>query len=514
MTQKLYIFLIKYILQLSLVLLALGAILSIWNDHSRFDRLRLSLQIESSSPGLAQVFYDSGNGINEVDSVRVFVPGAGQFKEINFDLPGNFINSLRIDPLDKPSKISIKELKLLSPANNTVMQLDVEQLKPAADIENLKIILEKGVPVIKFSTNSNDPQLYLRIESLSKSQSGLKFFEKFNYKKYFLILILILTISYLIRKKIFNVLGELVKIHPINSLFLFSILSVSLSSYPLFLGKSLNYAAGLPMLYEVLGWMPGYDFDGFFENFRGSDVAAHSWSFSPMSKVVHESIFKFFEFPLWNRFVGGGIPLWAQGVYMIGDPLHWITIFFESSSYAWDAKFYLSKFLFVFGLGLLIKKIVKEPVISFIIVLVAPFIGFYTYAFNHPSYFNLTYLPITLLAWIHLADVMQEAKSRIFSFACRILLVSWLTWFMLNAGATKESVITTALITSWGLIYNFIALSKIMPINKAIIGTLSLTFGLILLNSPYILLFLDALSNAATSYDASGNDPDIQPLLL
>jgi hypothetical protein len=515
MNKKSLDFLDKYILQLTIVLLTLGASLAVWTDYNRFDKLRLSFQIESSSSGFAQVFYDVGNGLNEADSVRVFVPGAAVFKEVNFDLPGNFINSLRIDPLDKPSKISIKEVKIQRAENNNVVPLGVDQFQAAAGIEGLRINSAKGESILTFNTNSADPQFEIKVK-LPKDVTGANIFEKINYKKYalFLSIISLLIIFYCFEIKIFNCLWKFIKSNSIFSIFIFSLLSVAISSYPLFFGKSLNYAAGLPMLYESLGWMPGYEFDGHFENFRGSDVAAHSWSFSPMSKVIYESIFKFFEFPFWNRYVGGGIPLWAQGSYMVGDPLHWITIFFKASPYAWDAKFLLSKFIFVFGSGLLIKKLINEPVVSLIIVLAAPFIGFYTYAFNHPSYFNLTYLPLSLWAWVCLTNETQDENRRKFNLALRIFLVSFLTWLMLNAGATKESVITTALVTGWGLAYNFIALRKTLPLKRALFGTLLLSLALILVNSPFILLFLDALKNAATSYDAYSNDPYPTSLIL
>ena len=85
----------------------------------------------------------------------------------------------------------------------------------------------------------------------------------------------------------------------------------------------------------------------------------------------------------WNRFVAGGVPLYGQGYSMLGDPIQWITVFYNGSSISWDIKFTLSKFIFSIGCGLLAFRISKNVTVSMVITAAAPFIGFYTHVFNH-----------------------------------------------------------------------------------------------------------------------------------
>src|SRR5438270_9498921 len=56
--------------------------------------------LRSSSPGIAQTFYDIGNGVNEQNSQRLPVPASNSMAVYKFPLPEGDYHAIRFDPLD------------------------------------------------------------------------------------------------------------------------------------------------------------------------------------------------------------------------------------------------------------------------------------------------------------------------------------------------------------------------------------------------------------------------------
>lgn len=57
-----------------------------------------------------QVFFDTGNGYNEKESVRVSKTHEDDFSFFSFDLPGGKIDKIRIDPGEQRGRYLIKEI--------------------------------------------------------------------------------------------------------------------------------------------------------------------------------------------------------------------------------------------------------------------------------------------------------------------------------------------------------------------------------------------------------------------
>lgn len=79
----------------------------------RSRRHRFRLELTSSRAGVAQVYYDVGNGYNEVDSVCREFAAAGERTEIVFDLPPVTLRSLRFDPAMAAVNIKIFRMEFL-----------------------------------------------------------------------------------------------------------------------------------------------------------------------------------------------------------------------------------------------------------------------------------------------------------------------------------------------------------------------------------------------------------------
>ena len=71
---------------------------------------KLFIEVQSRQADTYQVFYDSGHGYNETESVRSFLKGSGPFEILSFRLPGMKINKIRIDPGTKPGNVLIRKI--------------------------------------------------------------------------------------------------------------------------------------------------------------------------------------------------------------------------------------------------------------------------------------------------------------------------------------------------------------------------------------------------------------------
>ena len=281
------------------------------------------------------------------------------------------------------------------------------------------------------------------------------------------------------------------------------LIAVLLSSYPIvFFGKSyVSPGYGPQLLYDDWPLIPGYKSPD--RESLSSDHGAMPWAFLPYSRVQHEAVFEHGEFPLWNRYNSAGLPLFGQGQSMILDPLHWIVVAGEGNGWAWDVKFLLSKLLFLTGIGACVFSITRSRAITFALMVSVAFIGFYYYRFNHPVYFNLTYVPWLFFSYLALirglqgGDVIGSRRWQLWPmfgiFAMSLLL--------LFSGTPKGTSILFGALHFAGLI-GVIGTSKGIREKAINFGVLLVLWTAIALASaPHWLIFLDTLSKVSTVYD-------------
>ena len=71
---------------------------------------KLCIEVQSRHADTYQVFYDTGKGYNEGESVVSSLQGSGVVETISFRLPGKKINKIRIDPGTKPVNVLIRKI--------------------------------------------------------------------------------------------------------------------------------------------------------------------------------------------------------------------------------------------------------------------------------------------------------------------------------------------------------------------------------------------------------------------
>jgi hypothetical protein len=119
----------------------------------------LLLDIKTSMPETAQIFYDDGSGFSEANSAKARLKGNGVFEQIEFAIPAENLNALRFDPLEKSGSLEVRSVNIKS--GDQQSQIPLDQITPANQIAKTQI--REGVLLIETLPGATDPQLNLPI---------------------------------------------------------------------------------------------------------------------------------------------------------------------------------------------------------------------------------------------------------------------------------------------------------------------------------------------------------------
>jgi hypothetical protein len=484
-----------------------------YNDFRKFNQLYFVVDMESSRKGASQVFYDVGHGYNEQDSniIQLYKKTS---KKCIFPLRAIEIKSIRLDPINVSAVVRIKDAQVENKQGDIIKKFSFRDFKPMQQID--KMDTHNGTLTIYTVENADDPIIQLENSSIKSQGRWTDYIAKRGLIliRYGIVSLLVLLSLYTFlifaaRNKYIIKTARHLKIYisknPKKSLAFFCLIAAIASCYPVvFFGKSFVSPVGVAGLYPYPPYLPGFPLDVMSENFRGSDVGAMAWSVVPNTVVQHEALMQHFEFPFWSRYVGGGTPLFAQGQSMIGDILHWIPIVLGGSAVGWDVKFVLSKIIFAMGMGLLIFRLTRNFMSASLIAISSCFLGFFAYRFNHPAFFVLTYAPWIVLQWDRLGVLLASPRPIIKKCVIGGLLLAAVAWLQLNAGALKEGVITAFFMHAMGMIIFIDHLRHRRGLIQSFSIAAGFGFAIVLISSPYWLLFLDALGKSFTYYDNPG----------
>ena len=291
---------------------------------------------------------------------------------------------------------------------------------------------------------------------------------------------------------------EAVKKRPALVLAVVGLGAAVVSSYPVvFCHKSFVSPNTFPyLLYTGRPTLPGVPKEPVLDA-KGADVASTMVYGVPNSALEYDALFRDHEFPLWNRYVSAGLPLFGQGQSTLGNPLHFLTVAANGASWAWDLKFVLAKALFCFGLGLCVWSLTRRLGVSALMGASGAWIGFFAYRMNHPAFFSLCFAPWVLWPWL----VAVSAGTRRALLGAVIGLVA-ADWCELTSGTAKEACMILVFLNAAGLLV--VALSTgTWGFRVRKLGVMvGASFCFLLLSAPAWLLFLDALQHGVSWYDA------------
>ncbi len=476
-----------------------------YKNYSENKKYYFAIEMSASNSVIAQIFFDTGRGYNENESVILNVlPGVSH--KYFFRLPKVTVKSIRFDPANAASVINIQRAGIETASGKRLKSFPVESFIAKNQIARMGII--KNTLTIYTAENAKDPITEIQNSSFERKNGWIDFLAKrgWIYAGYaVLCFIIFVGIAKCYVNKIDKVIAHIHNycvINPKKAILFVGIISTISSCYPVvFFDMSFISPAGIGGLYSGQPWIPGFQDDDIRKDFRGSDLGAMQWSMAPNSVVQHDALFRDFEFPFWTRFVGAGVPLFAQGQSMIGDVLHWIPVVMDGSAIGWDIKFILSKAIFAIGIGLLVYRLTDKLSAGLLITISSCFLGFFAFRFNHPAFFVLTYSPWIVLQWDRLGQVFSLQNPPKLSSILNGILLALITWIHLNAGSPKEGVITACFMHTLGVLSFLIHILPKFGRIRSFLFACGLVFALAMITAPHWLLFLDALGKSYTVYD-------------
>jgi hypothetical protein len=122
---------------------------------------------------MAQLFYDTGEGFSERESVTSNVVGDFQFHTHDFALPCKTIKNLRFDPLTTSGIVSINSIAVVNGFGKSLASIDLHALRPANQIRAFD--LKDNTLNVSVEEGANDPQLLILLSSPLKLDTSLYF---------------------------------------------------------------------------------------------------------------------------------------------------------------------------------------------------------------------------------------------------------------------------------------------------------------------------------------------------
>jgi len=121
--------------------------------------LHILITLESSSPIETQLYYDTGKGFNESESLKQVVYQANVPVTLDFDIPDRKLNGLRFDPGRSHTKIKIFEILIQNNRKGTPFAVPLDSLTAARDINSLQY--DGKAIIVETTGTAQDPILHL-----------------------------------------------------------------------------------------------------------------------------------------------------------------------------------------------------------------------------------------------------------------------------------------------------------------------------------------------------------------
>lgn len=135
-----------------------GGILGYFIGHMDSSNHQITMKIEVTEPVETQLFYDTGSGFNEKESVKQMIYQTDEPVILDFSFPGQSIRALRFDPSRTPTQMKIHEITIRYREMNP-FNVPLDSLVTANDI--LFQEYDGKILTIKTSATGKDPIILL-----------------------------------------------------------------------------------------------------------------------------------------------------------------------------------------------------------------------------------------------------------------------------------------------------------------------------------------------------------------
>lgn len=124
----------------------------------------LTIEMQSSVASHAKAFFDTGDGVNELESDERPVPGGPDAHLLFFPFPLKTVRAIRFDPLDKVGVVEVRSAVVERPGSHRIVRkFDVTGISPLNQIASISV--REGSARIATVEGADDPQVALPLES-------------------------------------------------------------------------------------------------------------------------------------------------------------------------------------------------------------------------------------------------------------------------------------------------------------------------------------------------------------
>jgi len=469
-----------------------------WAER-RESPVAFEVTVESSQPGLVQLYYDLGGGMMEVNSVVQPVQ-SGRPMLLRFPLPYGRIHMLRFDPLDRDGRLTLGGARIADRWGHTLIAFAPGEFLPSRQIDSA---VEKGGKLEVVTTpGGNDPQMILLLSDPLVIERPPVWLEVATLFAASVVALMVLAWAW--RSSVLGLPGkarrlwEAAAARPAWAVVAAALAATVVANAPvIFAGRSLvSPNMEVALLYGQNPWLPGTE-TADIGNAHKTDVAALLWHHLPLSTIQHQAVLEEGELPLWNRFDSAGCPLLGQGQSCFGDPLQLLPILAGGAGWAWELKFLLAKWAFACGIGLCVLLGFRSLPAALGLGASAAFIGFFVYRINHPAVFSLCYAPWILYCWLRVCGTTSARAAILW-----LVALIGANWTEMTSGTAKEAYL---LLLSMNFAGACLLLSApVGPRRKLALlaGAVAAggVFGMV--GAPIWLTFFRALKVSYTSYNS------------
>ncbi len=121
--------------------------------------LQVLITLESSVPIETQIYYDTGKGFNEGESIKQAVYQANVPVTLDFDIPDRKLIGLRFDPGRSHARIKIFEILIQNNRKRMRFAVPLDTLSAARDIKSLQY--DGKAVLVETTETAQDPILLL-----------------------------------------------------------------------------------------------------------------------------------------------------------------------------------------------------------------------------------------------------------------------------------------------------------------------------------------------------------------
>ena len=142
----------------------------------------LAVEMQGSETSQAKVFFDTGSGYNERESVSRLLPADSVAHRLFFPLPTKTVRSIRFDPSEVAGVVQIRSVTIQKPdSHDELAQFDLSKIAPLNEIES--ITQRAAALEVKTVDHAVDPQLLLPLQApLTIHHSASEVFSRSNLR--------------------------------------------------------------------------------------------------------------------------------------------------------------------------------------------------------------------------------------------------------------------------------------------------------------------------------------------